>query len=119
MAEKAAKDGLSVLNSLVEQCEGPQRYTRGGVCEIWIASPLSIDTADTAQHGDVLLAVPIPRHRLTDDARSGLEAPQDLTGVGIERLEFPGHDAGEHEIASRHHGRRIVRAPVRRLPLRP
>ena len=52
-----------------------------------------------------LLAVSFPRHRVTDDPRGSLEAPEDLAGLGVERLELAIHDTGKHEIARRHQSR--------------
>src|SRR5262245_63482510 len=91
--------------SLVEQREGPQRYARGRVLQRRVATALRIDAAQAAHHRDVLLAVSFPRHRVTDDARGSLEAPKDLAGLGVERLELAVHDDGEHEITPRIHGR--------------
>src|SRR5678816_191939 len=51
---------------------------------------------DAREHGDVLLAVgPHVRHRVADDARRGLELPDLLTGLGVERLEPALHRAVE------------------------
>src|SRR3979490_235507 len=109
MEREAATGGLplflSLVRSLVEQGESPQRHAGRLVLEIGVAAALRIDAAEAAHHRDILLAVLFPCYRLADDAGRRLEAPQDLPGVGIERLELTGHDAGEHEVARRHHGR--------------
>jgi hypothetical protein len=42
-----------------------------------------IDAAITAVDGDILNAVLLPRHRLTLDARAGLELPQLLAAIRV------------------------------------
>src|SRR5262249_38281197 len=65
-----------------------------------------------------LLAVEFPGDRLSDDAGGGLEFPQNLAAVGIDRHEFAGEAAGEHQSAGSHERAREIRALERRRPLR-
>src|SRR4051812_23204782 len=65
-----------------------------------------VDAAIAARDGDILHAVLLPGHRLSLDARAGLELPELLAAVGVEGLELAGQRAREHDAArSRQHAR--------------
>src|SRR5215212_3631884 len=102
----------------IEQAKCPQRSARRHINKIRISSTERIHAANAAHHGDVLLAVFLPCHRLANDAGRRLEAPQHLAGIGVERLELTGHHARENEIARGAQGRREVWTLVGGLPLR-
>src|SRR5207302_5670184 len=49
--------------------------------------------------GDEFLAVQFESHRRRVDSRPGLELPELIPGLGVERIEVPVAFAGEHEPA--------------------
>src|SRR5262245_59440226 len=61
--------------SLVEQRECPQRHTGRQVLQVGVAAALRIDAAKPTHDRDILLAVFLPGHGLTDDSGRRLEAP--------------------------------------------
>src|SRR6266508_5450180 len=87
---------------LLEQLERPQAAAGGNVGELGVARTHHVGTGRTAGDGDVLLAVLLPGDRLPDDAGRGLEFPQRLAGLGIDRHELAGEPAGEDEVARGH-----------------
>ena len=64
-----------------------------------ITTPQRDGAAPAGDHGDVLLAVGFPGHRRGDDARTGLELPQDLAGLGVGGLQVAFRRAPEHQVA--------------------
>src|SRR5262245_12779145 len=96
-SEAAAAASLSQFRFrtglFVEQRKRPQGNAGRQVGEVGITAALCIDAAQPAQDGDVLLAILLPGHRMADDAGRSLEAPKDLSGIGIERLELTRHHA--------------------------
>src|SRR6266403_1262516 len=103
---------------LLEDLEGPDAAASGNVGEIGIAGAHHIRPGGAVGDGDVLLAVELPGDRLSDDTGGGLEFPQSLAVVGIDRHEFAGETAGEHQAASGHERAREIRALERHRPLR-
>src|SRR5207247_2469220 len=71
---------------LLGESEDPQRPARRDGSEPWVAREQGVDAADADRHRDVLHAVLLPGHRLAFDARAGLELPQLVAGIGVERL---------------------------------
>src|SRR3984893_3832134 len=103
---------------LLEDLEGPDAAASGNVGEIGIAGAHDIRPGGPVRDGDVLLAVELPGDRLSNDAGGGLEFPQNLAAVGIDRHEFAGETAGEDQAASGHERARGIRAAERHRPLR-
>src|SRR5215471_15475156 len=103
---------------LLEHFEGPDAAASGNVGEIGIAGAHHIRPGGAAGDGDVLLAVELPGDRLSDDAGGGLEFPQNLAAIGIDRHEFAGETAGEHQAAGGDERAREIGAFERHRPLR-
>src|SRR5215813_7581795 len=103
---------------LLEDLEGPDAAASGNVGEIRIAGAHHIRPGSAVGDGNVLLSVELPGDRLSDDAGGGLEFPQGLAAVGIDRHEFAGETAGEHQAAGGHERAREVGALERHRPLR-
>src|SRR5712691_3729663 len=103
---------------LLEDLEGPDAAASGNVGEIGIAGAHHIRPGGAVGDSDVLLAVELPGNRLSNDAGGGLEFPQNLAAIGIDRHEFAGETAGEHQAAGGHERAREVRAFERHRPLR-
>ena len=57
--------------------------------------------APSGRHGDVLPAVDAVARRAAVVAAAALELPQQLPGLGVERVELARGLAGEHEVAAR------------------
>src|SRR3954468_20665804 len=57
--------------------------------------------APARRHGDVLPTVDAVAGRARVVPAAALELPQQLTGLGVERVELPGRLAAEHEAAAR------------------
>src|SRR5262249_38932788 len=103
---------------LLEHFEGPDAAARRNVGEIGIAGAHYVRAGGATGDGDVLLAVEFPGDRLSDDAGGGLEFPQSLAAVSIDRHELAGEAAGEHQAAGGHERAREVRAFERHRPFR-
>src|ERR1700719_788618 len=103
---------------LLENLEGPDAAASGNVGEIGIAGAHHIRAGGAVGDGDVLLAVELPGDRLSDDAGGSLEFPQNLAAVGIDRHEFAGEAAGEHQAAGGHERAREIGTLERHRPLR-
>src|SRR5499433_2391839 len=103
---------------LLEDLEGPDAPASRNVGEIGIAGAHHIRPGGAGGDGHVLLAVELPGDRLSDDAGGGLEFPQNLAAIGIDRHELAGETAGEHQAAGGHQRAREIRAFERHRPLR-
>src|SRR4051812_48342114 len=97
--------------------ENPQRAAGRHVGKPLIAGEDRVDAAIAAGDGDVLDAVLLPGHRLSFDARAGLEAPQLLAVVGIKGVKLAGQLAGEHDTAGRRQYAREARYITSHFPL--
>src|SRR5262249_62028984 len=84
---------------LLEDLEGPDAAASGSVGEIGIAGAHHVSPGGAVGDGHVLLAVELPGNRLSNDAGGGLEFPHNLAAVGIDRHEFAGQTAAEHQAA--------------------
>ena len=83
-----------------------------GICESFLTSSGTflaeqadegnIGTADAAQHGHILPVAIGPSHGLANDAGPGLELPELLAGIGVERHELAGLGAGKDQVAAGH-----------------
>src|SRR5262249_11518635 len=88
------------LPSLRQDGEGPDRAAlRHRVLEL-VARDVPIETADARQHRDVLLAVVGIGDGLRVDAGAGLELPDLLAVLDVERDEFAGLLTGEQQPAA-------------------
>src|SRR5215831_3322924 len=87
---------------LLEDLEGPDAAASGNVGKIGIAGAHHIRPGGAGGDSDVLLAVELPGDRLSDDAGGGLEFPQNLAAVSIDRHEFTRETAGEDQAAGGH-----------------
>src|SRR5215475_10621150 len=85
------------LPSLRQDGEGPDRAALRNLVLELVARDVPIETADARQHRDVLLAVMGIGDGLRVDAGAGLELPELLAVLDIERDEFTGLLAGEQE----------------------
>src|SRR5215831_7019371 len=103
---------------LLEYLEGPDAPASRNVSEIGIAGAHHIRPGGAGGGGHVLLAVELLGNRLSNDAGGGLELPQNLAAIGIDRHEFAGETAGKHQAAGGHQRAREIRAFERHRPLR-
>src|SRR5215469_9325223 len=103
---------------LLEDLEGPDTAASGNVGEIGIASAHHIWPGGAGGDSDVLLAVEFPGDRLSDDAGGGLEFPQNLAAIGIDRHELAREAAREHQAAASDECAREIRALEWHRPLR-
>src|SRR6185312_4654345 len=98
----AARDAAVHLGSWFVICaprsvldrEHPQRSACRHVGQPFVPGEDRVDAAIAAGDGDILDAVLLPGHRLSLDARAGLEAPQLLAVVGVKGIELAGQLAG-------------------------
>src|SRR6266545_1927018 len=90
----------SVRTSVRQDREGPDRAALRHLVLELVARDVPIETADARQHRDVLLAVVAVGDGLRVDAGAGLELPDLLAVLDVERDEFAGLLAGEQEAAA-------------------
>src|SRR3984957_5549846 len=90
---------LAQKKSLTGEGKHPKRAAGRNLRQPLVTGEQRIDAADATRDGDILDAVLHPRDRLAFDAGAGLELPQLGPVVRIERLEFAGQPAGEHDAA--------------------
>src|SRR5215510_16339872 len=116
----AGFDTLSVIRvpRSVLYREHPQRTACRHVGKPLIAGEDRVNAAIAAGDGDVLDAVLLPGHRLSLDARAGLEAPQLLAVIGIKGVKLAGQLAGEHDPAGCRQHAGEARYVARHFPLR-
>src|SRR6476620_10832752 len=112
-------DTLSVIGvpRSVFYRENPQRTACRYVGKPLIAGEDRVDAAIAAGDGDILDAVLLPGHRLSLDARTGLEAPQLLAVVGVKGVKLAGQLTGEHDPTGRRQNAREARYVAGHLPL--
>src|SRR5262249_55927610 len=94
---------------LLEHFEGPDAAARRNIGEMGMAGAHHIRPGGATGDSDVLLAVEFPGDRLSDDAGGGLEFPQNLAAVGIDRHELAGEAASKHQAAGGHERAREIR----------
>src|SRR3954447_25608194 len=90
---------FSIVPWLLLDRKNPKRAAGRDFGQPFVAGKQRVDAAIAARHGDILHAVLLPGHRLSLDARAGLELPELLAGVGIEGLELAGQGAREYDAA--------------------
>src|SRR6266478_3638482 len=97
----------------------PQRtqlpFQREGPDGVAVRAALKLIAA--SRDGDVLLAVDLVDHRRCVGAKPGLEPPQLLAGLGVERQKMAVGLAAEHEAAGGHHRAAATADAVWRLVL--
>src|SRR5579883_104914 len=96
--------------------EHPQRSAGRHVGQPLVAGEQRVDAAIAGVDGNVLHAILLPGHRLTLDARAGLELPQLLAGVGVEGFELAGQLAGEDDATGGRQHAREARNVARHFP---
>src|SRR5690606_907428 len=103
LAQRGSVHSRSALGCLFpgRQLEHPERTTLGDrLGQLGhIAAPQWNRAAVTGGNADVLLTILFPGDRRGNDPGAGLELPQLLAGLGIERLEVAIACAGEHQVA--------------------
>src|SRR5258706_8048412 len=100
------------------QREHPERTTGRHGSKTFVAGEERIHATDAARDGDVLHAVLLPRYRLPFDSGSGLELPELLADLRVERLELSGQPSGKHHSAGGREHAREARNVARHFPLR-
>src|SRR5215213_10249360 len=87
---------ICVSRSVLDR-EHPQRSARRHIGKPLVPRKDRVDTAIAAGDSDILDTVLLPGHRLSLDARAGLEAPQLLAVVGVKGVKLAGQLAGEYD----------------------
>src|SRR5206468_7078537 len=102
----------------MRELENPHRAALLEVVDLLghLATPQRHGAAPAGDDGDVLLALVLPGDRRRDDARAGLELPDDLAALRIGRLQVALGRAPENEVAAGGQHAAPQRRVVLRLP---